>query len=227
MPRPAGVGLAAQGGHQDFLLGSCLISPACARPGGVLRVEPSSAPDTGWTMEVPAEKRAGRRASWVRSQPLRELSAGRETAGTPPCKLRPPERRAGSLLHTQRSGLQSVQSFRGSLGHRAGGAGVEPAGFLTEQPSGVAGTLERVRHHLVPFRCTPECSAPSSRTSGDQGGSVPTRGIRSSCGAPELLPLPEEGVCNPDTSRRRQVQGGLEMTRSAGSRWPAWPPWGG
>lgn len=130
----------------------------------------------------------------------RRARGARKTAGRPRAKPAPPERRAG--IPSAHSALRAPKKPR--LRRRARtlgwwGRGLNPAGFPpgnSEQGSS-ARVLERLRYHLAPFRCTSGCAClPSSRTSGDQGGSVPSRGILSSLRI-RTVAAPRGRRCNP------------------------------
>ena len=201
----------AQGGDQDFLLGSCLISPPGrplprvpdrewgAPPGvGCPGSSPLSArrPVRPWETQLGSGRAGAHLGSGARALP----SSSRGTAGTPRAKPAPPERRAG--IPSAHSALRAPKKPR--LRRRARtlgwwGRGLNPAGFPpgnSEQGSS-ARVLERLRYHLAPFRCTSGCAClPSSRTSGDQGGSVPSRGILSSLRI-RTVAAPRGRRCNP------------------------------
>ena len=106
----------------------------------------------------------------------------------------------GSLLHTP--ALRATKKPRLRRRSRTlgwWGRGLNPAGFPpgnSEQGSSPR-VLERVRYHLAPFRCTSGCAClPSSRISGDQGGSMPSRGILSSLRI-RTVAAPRGRRCNP------------------------------
>lgn len=127
-------GTAAQGGDQDFLLGSCLISPLghplsrvpdreWGVPGQAL-----SNPPTGSTMGNPAGKWAGRRASWVRSQSSPQELAGAENCGNTLCKARPSRKKNWDPFCTRSvQGSEEAKASEARLDFRLAGQGVEPS----------------------------------------------------------------------------------------------------
>ena len=188
---------AAQGGDQDFLLGCCLISP----PGRPLPRVPDrewgAPPGVGCPGSSPLSSRrpvrpwetqlgSGRAGAHLGSgaTALRRSLRGAENCGHAPCKARPSRKKSRDPFCTlSAQGSEEAKTSEGRSDFGLAGQGLNPAGFPpgnSEQGSS-ARVLERVRYHLAPFRCTSGCTClPSGRTSGDQGGSVPNRGILSS-----------------------------------------------
>ena len=181
----------AQGGDQDFLLRSCLISP----PGRPLpRVPdrewgappgvgcPGSSPLSARRPARPRETHLGSGRAGAHlgsgSRALPKSARGAENCGQAPCKARPSRKKSRHPFCTHSAqGSEEAKASEAPSDFGLAGQGVEP-GRLPPAPGNseqgsTAGVLERVKYHLAPFRCTSRWARlPSNRTSGNQGGSV-------------------------------------------------------